>query len=98
MLIGDNVFSEFKGAFTENYVLTQMLASRNVVAGYYSKENSSMELDFVLQVGTEILPVEVKAEENVKSKSLGLFITVDNAGSNMRGYRFSMKVTKSRIG
>ena len=40
-----------------------------------------MELDFVLQVGTEILPVEVKAEENVKSKSLRLFITVDNAGS-----------------
>ncbi len=96
MLIGDNVFSEFKGAFTENYVLTQMLASRNVVAGYYSKENSSMELDFVLQVGTEILPVEVKAEENVKSKSLRLFITVDNAGSNMRGYRFSMKGYKEQ--
>lgn len=91
MLIGNNVFSEFKGAFTENYVLTQMIVNHGVVIDYYAKENSTMELDFVVQAGPRLLPVEVKAEENVKSKSLRQFVTVDNAGSDMHGYRFSMK-------
>lgn len=91
MLVGTDVFSEYKEAFTENYVVTQILAAGDTVVNYYSKENSTMEIDFVVQAGTEILPIEVKAEENVKSKSLRQFVTVDNAGSNMHGYRFSMK-------
>ena len=91
MLVGNNVFSEFKGAFTENYVLTQIMAIPETVTGYYAKENSSMEIDFVVQAGADLLPIEVKAEENVKSKSLRQFITVDNAGSGLKGYRFSMK-------
>ncbi len=91
MLIGDNVFSEYKGAFTENYVLTQMVAVPDTVVGYYSKDNSTMELDFVVQAGSHLLPIEVKAEENVKSRSLRQFITVDKAGSGLRGIRFSMK-------
>lgn len=91
MLIGSNVFSEYKGAFTENYVLTQMMASHKAVIGYYSKDNSSLELDFVVQAGDSILPIEVKAEVNVKSKSLKQFVTVDNACNNLKGYRFSMK-------
>lgn len=91
ILIGDNVFSNYKGAFTENYVLTQMLSVPNTVMGYYSKDNSSMEIDFVVQAGSQLLPVEVKAEENVKSKSLRQFITVDNAGNDLKGLRFSMK-------
>lgn len=91
MLIGDNVFTEFKGAFTENYVLTQMIAVQDVVIGYYSKDNSTMELDFVAQAGSHLLPIEVKAEENVKSRSLRQFITVDKAGSGLQGIRFSMK-------
>ncbi|MDE6290739.1 MAG: hypothetical protein K2M16_04340 [Muribaculaceae bacterium] len=44
-----------------------------------------------MQYGSEILPLEVKAEENVKSKSLRQFVTVDNADSGIRGYRTSMK-------
>ncbi len=91
MLIGNNIFSEFKGAFTENYVLSQMKACQDVVIGYYSKENSTLEIDFIVQAGDEILPIEVKAEENVRSKSLRQFVTIDNAGSNMRGFRLSMK-------
>ncbi len=91
MLIGNNVFSEYKGAFTENFVLAQMVAVPDTVVGYYSKENSSMELDFVVQAGSHLLPVEVKAEENVRSRSLRQFITVDKAGSGLRGIRFSMK-------
>jgi predicted AAA+ superfamily ATPase len=91
MLVGSSVFEEFKGAFTENYVLTQLLPLKEMVVGYYTKDNSTLELDFIAQCGQHILPIEVKAEENVKSKSLRQFITVDNAGSHLHGYRFSMK-------
>ena len=91
MLIGNNVFSDYKGAFTENYVLTQMIGIPGTAIGYYSKENSSMELDFIVQINDKLLPIEVKAEENVKSKSLRQFITVDKAGSGLKGIRFSMK-------
>ena len=91
VLIGDNVFSEYKGAFTENYVLSQMVSIPQTVIGYYSKENSTMELDFIVQAGTSLIPIEVKAEENVKSRSLSQFVNVDKAGSGMRGLRFSMK-------
>lgn len=91
MLIGNKAITDFKGAFTENYVLTQMICVRDMSIGYYSKDNSSMELDFVVQTGTHLLPIEVKAEENVKSKSLRQFITVDKAGSGLTGIRFSMK-------
>lgn len=91
MLIGNTVFTEFKGAFTENYVLTQIKTIPETVIGYYSKDNSSLEIDFIVQCGSEILPLEVKAEENVKSKSLRQFVTIDNSGSGMHGYRTSMK-------
>ena len=91
MLIGNNIFTEFKGAFTENYVITQIEDIDEAVIAYYSKENSTMEIDFIVQAGASLLPIEVKAEENVKSKSLRQFITVDNASSGLIGYRFSMK-------
>lgn len=91
MLIGNKAITDFKGAFTENYVLSQMICIRDATIGYYSKDNSSMELDFVVQTGTHLLPIEVKAEENVKSRSLRQFITVDKAGSDLTGIRFSMK-------
>lgn len=96
MLIGNTIFTEFKGAFTENYVMTQMVPCHNVAIAYYAKENSTVEIDFIVQVGDRILPVEVKAEENVKSKSLRQFVTVDNAGTGMHGYRFSMKGFKGQ--
>lgn len=91
MLIGNTIFTEFKGAFTEIYVLTQMMTVPGLVTCYYSKDNSSLEIDFIVQCGAEIMPLEVKAEENVKSKSLRQFVTIDNADSGMRGYRTSMK-------
>lgn len=50
-----------------------------------------MEIDFLIQAGAVIVPIEVKAEENVKSKSLKQFITVDNASTGLHGVRFSMK-------
>lgn len=91
MLVGNSIFSDYKGAFTENYVLTQMVGIPGIEIGYYSKDNSTLEIDFVVQVGNSIRPVEVKAEENVKSKSLRQFVTVDKADSGIYGLRFSMK-------
>ena len=91
VLIGDNIFKEYKGAFTENYVLTQLVTLSDSALGYFSKERSSLEIDFILQYGETLYPIEVKAEENVKAKSLRQFITIDNRGSSLHGYRISMK-------
>lgn len=91
ILIGNKFFSDYKGAFTENYVLTQMKCVDNITIGYYSKDNSTMEIDFVVQTDNRLIPIEVKAEENVKSKSLRQFVTKDKANSGIYGLRFSMK-------
>lgn len=91
VLIGDNIFTEYKGAFTENYVLNQLITIPNTVISYYAKDNSTVELDFLVQLGDSLIPVEVKAEENVKSKSLRQIITVDQKESNLKGVRFSMR-------
>lgn len=90
ILIGSRIFSEYKGSFSENFVLQQIKPLDDMPIGYFSKDNSTMEVDFVLQVNNEILPVEVKAENNVKSKSLRNFITEDFAECHLTGYRFSM--------
>ena len=91
ILIGDNVFTEYKGAFTENYVLQQIISNSDVPVYYYSKDNSTLEIDFLVQTDDAVVPVEVKAEENVKSKSLSTFINVENKNCNLKGVRFSMK-------
>ncbi|MFA6778437.1 MAG: ATP-binding protein [Paludibacteraceae bacterium] len=91
ILIGDNVFCEYKGAFTENYVLQEMKTIPQLPVYYYSKDNSSQKVDFIVQAGSQVLPIEVKAEENVKSKSLRAFITQDFKCYELKGVRFSMK-------
>ena len=90
ILIGSNVFSEYKGAFTENYVLQQIKTLADVPTYYYSKDNSTQEVDFIAQKGSRILPIEVKAEDNVKAKSLATFITHDFASCHLKGIRLSM--------
>ena len=87
ILIGDNVFEEYKGAFTENYVLQQLKSLPRTFVYYYSNDNSTLESDFVVQHDTHIIPIEVKAEENLRAKSLRQFVT-DNPG--LHGVRFSM--------
>lgn len=87
ILIGDNVFEEYKGAFTENYVLQQLKSLPRTFVYYYSNDNSTLEIDFVVQHEAHVIPIEVKAEENLRAKSLRLFVT-DNSG--LHGVRFSM--------
>lgn len=87
MLIGDNAFVEFKGALTEQYVLQQMKCDERVSVYYYSNETSTLEIEFVVQCEERIIPIEVKAEENLRSKSLRNYCT-SNPG--LHGLRFSM--------
>lgn len=87
ILIGDNVFEEYKGAFTENYVLQQLKSLPRTFVYYYSNDNSTLEIDFVVQHEAHVIPIEVKAEENLRAKSLRQFVT-DNSG--LHSVRFSM--------
>lgn len=86
MLVGDNVFSEYKGAFTELFVFTQ-LKSRHFSLYYHTVESSTIEIDFLTQWHDRVIPIEVKAEVNVKAKSLHTFI---NNNPELQGLRFSM--------
>lgn len=91
ILIGDNGFSTYKGGFTEQFIAQQFYSSfskanDNPTLYYYSNDNSTMKIDFVIQK-EKIYPIEVKAEENLKSKSLSIALKND---SRMRGIRFSM--------
>lgn len=69
LLEGNKIFEEFKGALTEQFIAQELVAYGNSLY-YFSKENSSGELDFLLQKGSQVIPVEVKAEENLRAKSL----------------------------
>lgn len=85
VLTGENYFSEYKGAFTEQYIAQEIIALDQKIY-YYSKENSTLEIDFLIQK-QGLYPIEVKAEENLKSKSLR---TVYESTPQVIPCRFSM--------
>ena len=87
MLVGDNVFTEFKGMFTEQYVMQQLKAV-GFTPYYWSNSKTPSEIDFIIQKDSRVIPIEVKAEENVRARSLSQFVK-DNAG--LKGLRISMK-------
>ncbi len=87
ILTGSAHFEEYKGAFTEAYVLEEMLAANPSQVFYFSAADSTVEIDFLVQMGTEIVPVEVKAAENLNSKSLRTFVS---AHDTLKGMRFSL--------
>ena len=66
-------FVEFKGAITEQFVLQELISCAGLAPFYYSSPNSSGEVDFLVQMGEHIVPVEVKASENLQAKSLKAF-------------------------
>ena len=73
LLEGNRIFTEFKGALTEQYVLQQLIASQDNPVFYWASEKGTAEVDFVLQRGQGVMPIEVKAEENLKAKSLKVY-------------------------
>lgn len=70
---GNAPFTEFRGALTEQYVCQQLVSDCNLSPCYWSAENSRGEVDFLVQRGGRVYPIEVKAEENLRSKSLRAF-------------------------
>ena len=87
MLIGNQVFTEWKGAFTEQYVMQQLLAM-GLKPYYWSNSKTPAEIDFIVQHRSRVIPIEVKAEENVRARSLAQFI---KDYPELKGLRISMK-------
>lgn len=70
LLDGNDLFTEFKGALTEQYVCQQLKTIDDLSVYYYTNDRGSCEVDFIIDTGEQIVPVEVKAEVNLKAKSL----------------------------
>ena len=70
LLDGNALFVEFKGALTEQYVCQQLKNIEDLGVYYYTNDRGSCEIDFVLDTGEKIVPLEVKAEVNLRAKSL----------------------------
>ena len=70
LLDGNGLFVEFKGALTEQYVLQQLVTKAELRIYYYTNERGSCEIDFLVDDGERVIPLEVKAEENLRAKSL----------------------------
>ena len=73
LIEGNRIFEEFKGAMTEQYVLQQLTTLSDLVIYYWSAERSTAEIDFLVQYSGKVIPIEVKAEENLQAKSLKTF-------------------------
>lgn len=86
LLIESGAMAEYRGMMTEEYV-AQQLSSLGLDMYYWSNDKTPAEIDFVIQLGTEIYPIEVKASTNVRGKSIARFVK-ENPG--MRGLRFSL--------
>ncbi|MDE3930540.1 AAA family ATPase [Glaesserella parasuis] len=87
LLDGSRIFSEFKGALTEQYVLQQLIANQDNPVFYWATEKGTAEVDFVVQQKQAVIPIEVKAEENLKAKSLKVYV---EQFQPERAFRFSM--------
>ena len=73
ILDGNELFSEFKGALTEQYVCQQLKCIDDLSLYYYTNDRGSCEIDFIVDNGEHVIPVEVKAEENLRAKSLKVY-------------------------
>lgn len=87
LLNGNMLFSDFKGALTEQFVLQQMKTNQSLSIYYWSADNSRGEIDFLVQQEEKVIPIEVKAEENLQAKSLRMFV---ERNPGLKGCRFSM--------
>lgn len=87
LLNGNMLFSDFKGALIEQFVLQQMKTNQTLSIYYWSADNSRGEIDFLVQQEEKVIPIEVKAEENLQAKSLRMFV---ERNPGLKGCRFSM--------
>ncbi len=84
LLEGNEIFTEFKGSFTEQFVLTELKSNKDIPVFYWSAERATAELHFIVQLGINVVPIEVKSEENLKAKSLKSFVKKYNTKVNVR--------------
>ena len=84
LLEGNEIFEEFKGSLTEQYVLCQLKQCTNLDIFYWSSDTGTSEVDFISQIGTDNVPIEVKASENLQAKSLKTFVQKYNTKINIR--------------
>ena len=84
---GSEIFEEFKGSLTEQYVCQQLVSDCGLVPYYWSAENSSGEIDFLAQGSNSVYAIEVKAEENLRAKSLRSF---KESHPKIKSVRFSL--------
>ena len=87
VIAGSRVFTEFKGALTEQYVCQQLISECGLTPYYWSAENSLGEIDFLVQDGGDVFAIEVKAEENLRAKSLRAF---KGTHPEVKAVRFSL--------
>lgn len=96
LLEGNEIFTEFKGSFTEQFVLTELKSNKDIPIFYWSAERATAEIDFLIQLGIDVIPIEVKSSENLQAKSLKAFIekynTIKNIRTSMSDYRKEEKL------
>lgn len=97
LLEGSRIFTEFKGSFTEQFVLTELKSNKDIPIFYWSAQKATAEIDFVIQLGIDVIPIEVKAEQNIKAKSLKEFITKYQTKKNIRTSMTDYKVEECLI-
>lgn len=81
---GNEIFVEFKGALTEQYVLTELKTNTTENVYYWSSDRGSSKVDYIIQFGRDNIPIEVKANENLQAKSLKTFVQKYNTKVNVR--------------
>ena len=84
LLDGNDLFKEFKGALTEQYVLQQLKTLKNINTFYWTNDRNSAEIDFLIDNGEDVIPLEVKAEVNLQAKSLKTFREKFNPKTSIR--------------
>lgn len=88
VLIKNNIFTEYKGGMTEQFVLEQMKSHEEKNIFYHKADDSRLEIDFIMQKDGKVLPIEVKAEENVRANSLSALL---KNTPELHAIRYSMK-------
>ena len=89
----NRLFTEFKGALTENFILQSIIPQLDSLPYYWSQINPSYEVDFIIQYENDIIPIEVKADTNIKSRSLKKYAELFKSQTKLR-VRFSMNNLK----
>ena len=88
---GNEIFVEFKGSLTEQFVLTELKTNTDVLIFYWSADKGIAEVDYIIQLGKNNIPIEVKSNENLQAKSLKSFVqkydTKVNVRTSMANYR-----------